>query len=338
MSNLKSKKRLIILIPLLTLTVLIITAGIAGSIRQADAVQRAGTYDWKGQFFTVGSKQIYAEIGGKSDAVPVVFVPGLADGVFSWCTYVPTIADSYQTITYDPCGIGQSGASSDAKGSDAEINDLHGFLAATGIEGPYVLVGHSRGGVIVRRYAQLFPEDVMGVVLVDATNEVMISSPLARASYQGNMVLYEILGFSNQFGIPRLVNDMGTGLLAREIDEEIVAEMGWEYLDAINEACFRSGYITEIAHQFGSVNEILDTIRSENQPLDIPAYVLFEVPTDDPDSPVDDTEEMLRLCIENVEQQFPDLQSQIVYDAGHYIHVTRPEEVTAGINWIISQY
>lgn len=55
--------------------------------------------------------------------------------------------------------------------SRAAVSDLHALLRLAGIRGPYVLVGHSFGGVIVRQYASTYPKEVKGLVLVDALNE-----------------------------------------------------------------------------------------------------------------------------------------------------------------------
>ena len=333
----KKKKRLLILIPLSVLLALTVVTAIIGSIRQADAQRNEREYDWPGRLYTVGEGKMYAEIDGPEDAVPVVFVPGLADGAYSWCTYVPLVKDRYRTIVYDPMGIGESSDSSGNRSADAEIYDLKALLQSAGIKGPCILVGHSRGGAVVRRFAELFPNDVKGVVLVDATNEEMISGTFARISYQANKLLYQLLSVTNCVGFPRLLEDMGVPLLDREIDGPILDSMGSEYLGAINENCYRSSYISTVAEQFGSVNRLLDKVADCDPLRDVPAYVLYEVSTKDPDSPVDETLEMLGICIESVSRQFPDTKSQIVYDAGHYIHFTMPDEVTAGIDWIAAQ-
>jgi pimeloyl-ACP methyl ester carboxylesterase len=55
--------------------------------------------------------------------------------------------------------------------ADEIISDLHALLAAAGQRGPFVLVGHSRGGVYVRRYATKYPAEVSALVLVDSAHE-----------------------------------------------------------------------------------------------------------------------------------------------------------------------
>jgi pimeloyl-ACP methyl ester carboxylesterase len=51
------------------------------------------------------------------------------------------------------------------------VTDLHGLLAAAAVPGPYVMVGHSFGGLVIRLYAATYPDDVVGLVLVDASHE-----------------------------------------------------------------------------------------------------------------------------------------------------------------------
>jgi pimeloyl-ACP methyl ester carboxylesterase len=51
------------------------------------------------------------------------------------------------------------------------VADLHALLSAAGVPGPYVLVGHSLGGIIIRLYAATYPDEVVGLVLVDASHE-----------------------------------------------------------------------------------------------------------------------------------------------------------------------
>jgi pimeloyl-ACP methyl ester carboxylesterase len=64
-----------------------------------------------------------------------------------------------------------------------EVYELHTLLHKAGVEGPYVLVGHSYGGLLVRVYAERYPDEVAGLVLVDATHEdtvLMVNNKLVR--------------------------------------------------------------------------------------------------------------------------------------------------------------
>lgn len=336
----KNKKRLVRVLSIVALCIFSLLAilFVIAAIRQADARKNPPSYAFTGTRVPVGDGEIYVEIGGKEGALPVVFVPGLGDGAYSFCTYAATIADTYRTITYDPAGMGRSDPSSSVNTPDQEIYDLHALLDAMDIDGPYVFVGHSRGGALVRRYAQVFPEEVLGVVLVDATNEEMGQDTVTRLAYQAQGLYYQLLGGLNDVGVPRLISDLGADLLEREIDHALREFRGEDYVDALNEQCFSSSMIATSARQFSTVHAILDEVRQGMKALPMPAYVLYDVPTDDPDSPPEETEEMLRRCIAAVAEQFPLSNSALVYGQGHYLHVSVPDEVTRGIDWVVEQY
>jgi len=71
------------------------------------------------------------------------------------------------TVSYDRCGLGWSGPSKSERTPTEIAAELRDLLHAAGIPPPYVLVGHSFGGLVVRRYALNYPDEVAGVVLVD---------------------------------------------------------------------------------------------------------------------------------------------------------------------------
>ncbi len=70
-------------------------------------------------------------------------------------------------VLYDRAGSGWSDPVQGSRSALEIVTDLHDALGLAGIEGPYLLVGHSLGGLLVRAFAQRFPEDVVGLVLVD---------------------------------------------------------------------------------------------------------------------------------------------------------------------------
>ncbi len=307
---------------------------VAGIINQSVRKKDYGTDFPEGNLFDVGESLLYAELGGNPEGVPIVFEPGLGDGSYSWCTYAPTLQADYQTLVYDKGGIGRSEPSSFTGSLDGEANELMALLEATGISKPIVLVSHSRGGVIARRFAQLFPERIKGILLIDTTNEIMFEDSISRVFYKLNSAFYAFLGFTNHFGVPRLLHDMGSPILEREIDQQIIDAKGVDYLDEYNELCFRSSFLQTISRQTATVAQILDLVQIGPQAQDIPAYIVYEVPLDEEKA---DTEEMVARCIQTIQRQFPRSESKVVYDAGHYIHVTMPEVITEGIDWILSQ-
>lgn len=101
----------------------------------------------------------------------VIFDSGMADWGFTWALVQPRIAATTRACTYDRAGLGYSDASNRPATSANMVDDLHRLLQQAGIAPPYVLVGHSLGGLNVRLYADLHRSAVSGMVLVDASHE-----------------------------------------------------------------------------------------------------------------------------------------------------------------------
>jgi pimeloyl-ACP methyl ester carboxylesterase len=104
-------------------------------------------------------------------APTVVFEAGLADQVSTWATVQPNIAHRTRTCSYDRAGFGFSDPVDRPVTSANVVDDLHRLLTAASIRPPYVLVGHSLGGLYVRLYAANHRSDVVGMILVDPTSE-----------------------------------------------------------------------------------------------------------------------------------------------------------------------
>ncbi|MDP9109744.1 MAG: alpha/beta hydrolase [Pseudomonadota bacterium] len=104
-------------------------------------------------------------------APTVVFESGLSDWSFTWALVQPTVARTTRTCAYDRAGLGASDPTERSADSDHMVDDLHRLLSRAGIDGALVLVGHSMGALNVRLYADRYPAQVVGMVLVDPSHE-----------------------------------------------------------------------------------------------------------------------------------------------------------------------
>lgn len=97
----------------------------------------------------------------------VIFDSGLGAGAQAWSRVQPELAKTTRSCAFDRPGYGASDEGPTPRDAAHIVGDLKAGLKAGDIAGPYVLVGHSMGGYDMRLFANLHPEDVVGMVLVD---------------------------------------------------------------------------------------------------------------------------------------------------------------------------
>lgn len=101
----------------------------------------------------------------------VIFEAGLGSGKRIWAPVFNRVSEVTQAVAYDRAGYGQSEAAEGSRDGLQIVLELRALLETEDIKPPYVLVGHSLGGTMMKLFAKMFPEEVAGVVLVDARHE-----------------------------------------------------------------------------------------------------------------------------------------------------------------------
>lgn len=117
-----------------------------------------------------GSRRLNIYCTG-TGAPTVVLDAGGGGWSLAWAAVQPLVAARARVCSYDRAGLGFSDPGPMPRTTAAIVADLHELLRGTGERPPYVLVGHSMGGFDVRLYADTYPDDVAGMVLVDPSSE-----------------------------------------------------------------------------------------------------------------------------------------------------------------------
>lgn len=120
-----------------------------------------------------GGRRLHILCKGDAAGPAVIFEAGLSQYTAN-TTYglaQDAIAPFARVCTYDRAGLGWSDPAPEGWTQEGMVRDLHRLLQAAEVQGPYVLVGHSMGGLLARSYARTYPDQVVGVVLVDATSD-----------------------------------------------------------------------------------------------------------------------------------------------------------------------
>jgi pimeloyl-ACP methyl ester carboxylesterase len=118
----------------------------------------------------VGGHRLEVSVAGTGKPV-VILEAGLGQHRDHWLAIQDSLSTLTTVIAYSRAGYGASDPSPERRTPLQIVSELRALLRALGQDGPYVLVGHSLGGVYVRVFASRHPEEVVGLVLVDPTHE-----------------------------------------------------------------------------------------------------------------------------------------------------------------------
>ena len=123
-----------------------------------------------GNLVDIGGYKLHIDIKGKGSPA-VVMIAGSQAFSVDWSLVMPGISGITQVCTYDRPALAWSDPGPMPRTFDQDIYELHTLLHKSGVKPPYILVGHSLGGIIARLFEKKYPTEVKGLVLVDATSE-----------------------------------------------------------------------------------------------------------------------------------------------------------------------
>ncbi len=121
-----------------------------------------------GQMVPVGNHTLHVVASGRG-ATGVLLISGAGEGLQGWEKLQSRLSESTRVVSYDRPGFGWSPPREGDLTLDAAVEDVEGLLAAPDLfDGPPILIGHSLGGQIARRFAYAHPNAVAGLILLDA--------------------------------------------------------------------------------------------------------------------------------------------------------------------------
>jgi len=163
------KKKLIRIGRILMLGVVILVLIIlaAGAVAKSNL---AKGHPAPGQLVDVGGYKLHINCTGEGSPT-VILESGWVESSSTWLLIQPEIAKTTRVCSYDRAGYGWSNPSPHPRTATWRADELHTLLVNANVPGPYVLVGHSLGGMLVRVYAYTYPDEVVGMVLVDSMHE-----------------------------------------------------------------------------------------------------------------------------------------------------------------------
>ena len=221
--SLHNWSRPVILYPFLAVLLLAAFGGGYETIRET---MDKSAYPMPGQLFDVGGHKLYISCTG-SGAPTVILAAGLglpAAEMSGWIQ--PGVATTTRVCVYDRAGQGWSEQADTPQDGLAIAADLHTLLNRAEIDGPYVLAGHSSGGVYVQVFAAQYPDEVAGLVLLDSQPPDAIANlPGYAAEYDAIRRATALFPSVARLGVGRLAYPSAASGLPPEVWAEARALM-----------------------------------------------------------------------------------------------------------------
>lgn len=167
----------------------------------------------------------------------VILEAGLTSMSAQWAWVQPEVAKFTRVVSYDRAGLGFSDALAQPRDARGTAERLHALLRKAEIPGPYVLTGHSLGGLFMRMFAHLYPEEVAGLVLVDAVHTDQRARWGAASDWRHRVFFGELTlaSYLARVGVPRLSgyrSHITSGLPPEAVEQMLALACSNTHMDA----------------------------------------------------------------------------------------------------------
>ena len=289
-----------------------------------------------GNFIDVGGHRLHLYTMGAGSPT-VVFEAGGASWSLDWYPVQTEVAKFATACSYDRAGFGWSDSGPKPRTSEQIVKELHTLLTKAAAPKPYVLVGASFGGHTARLFANHYPDEVAGVVLLDARHEAINSRmpPAWRGQEQAGKGLYQVLLLATRLGVLNLLGKLMGEKAAPPIVQKLKPEIRPLYLAVGFQPRYFEAKLDELAASEASDKQLSSTGSLGNIPLVVIRHGLPDL--------------FARMPVEQArqaEQVWQDLQLELVKlsanaricvaeRSGHGIQIDQPDLVVDTIRQVV---
>jgi pimeloyl-ACP methyl ester carboxylesterase len=267
----------------------------------------------------------------------VIFDSGLGGDMMDWALVQPLVAAETRACSYDRAGLGFSDPSPKPRSSANIVDDLHRLLQAAQITPPYVLVGHSLGGMNIKLYAETYLSEVAGMVFVDPSHE-----DLARRAWELDPETGKKYGPYIELLHDCLKAKPADFVAGSKLHEACaIPPNSSRFSEKVNalqlERVLRPGYMGAwISEQENVWSASADQLRAAHRALgDIPIIVLTHEPLprrDNETQEMRDAQNQLRTELHTEISTMSTRGSiRTVKNSGHYFQLEQPQDVIAAV-------
>ncbi len=289
-----------------------------------------------GQLINVGSHQLHIYSTGEGSP-SVVFESGGASWSLDWTLVQSEVAKFTNACSYDRAGFGWSESGSTPRTSEQIVTELHTLLTRAEIKKPYILVGASFGGHTARLFAKKYPEEVAGVILLDARHEAINSKmpPAWKKLEAAGKGMYQFMLLASRVGALNLLGK----LMGEKAAPPIVMKLPPEIRTAYLEIGFQSKYFQSNLDELAAIGESDKQLSIAGSLGNIPLTVIRHgIPDLFARMPVEQAKQAERAWQElqaELTQLSSNSQMIVAEKSGHGIQIDQPGLVVDAIRQMV---
>jgi pimeloyl-ACP methyl ester carboxylesterase len=290
-----------------------------------------------GQYYEVAGRRLLLHQSGTGSPAVVFLAGGGAVGL-DYLNVQQRAAALTTSVIYDRAGTGWSDRVDLPRASVEVIDELRALLRAAEVPAPYVMVGHSLGGLYARHYAQRYPSEVSGLVLLDPAHE-------DYNAYMPKELLDQWAAWDTEEALPEELPDELVQFY-RSLFAQEMADWPEEIRRVLIERHVSLDWLRAGLQEAKNVDELYDEVRHAGQMPDLPMIILTSMGIDSFKAAVSQgtSESLLRKEIEGKQRLYTAWahslhgENRLIDDVGHVtLHFRRPDAVLQAIQDLLDR-
>jgi len=292
-----------------------------------------------GELVDVGGHCLHIMAAGEGSPV-VIFEAGGAGWSLDWYPVLVEVGKFTRACAYDRAGYGWSEPGPLPRASGQITSELHALLVNAGLEPPFVLVGASFGGHTVRLFADRYPAEAAGMILVDARHEDIDSKmpPAWQKLQQNGRNMYQVMGMASRAGLLKWLGRIMGDRAEPPALQVLPPELRPVYLEAGYQPKYFESNLAELASVAESDAQVRESRSIRNLPLVVVRHGMPDLFAQMPADQAAEAEQVWQALQTDLLTISSNNRLMVAETSGHNIPLDQPGLVVEVIQEMVDQY